>query len=433
MSQPVIKIENVSKMYRLGEIGTGTLTHDLQRTWAKLTGKPDPFAIVGVNNDREQKGGDYVWALKDINLEVKEGEILGIVGRNGAGKSTLLKLLSRVTAPTTGRILTKGRIASLLEVGTGFHPELTGRENIYLNGTILGMTRQEITQQLEEIIEFSGCVKYIDTPVKRYSSGMQVRLGFAVAAHLECEILIVDEVLAVGDADFQKKCIGKMQSIAKSGRTVLFVSHNLLAVQSLCGHSAYLKHGTMLEKDLTNKILDMYLQDTHINNSKVKLEDRKDRTGDAQLKFTNYWIENNSHEYTNNVICGSEYVFCFEYEAFSTLNNVYIAFDIRERGGESITNCNTADIGNNFQEIKIGKGVFRCVLPHFPIRSGHYTGNIYCSSNNIVHDFINDALDISIQDGDFYKTGVLKNPCIVMLDHYWSITENSSRIFDETD
>jgi len=241
----ILKAENISKQYRLGTVGTGTLSHDLNRWWHSIRGKEDPYLKIGGVNDRSLKASeDYVWALRDINFEVKQGEVLGIIGKNGAGKSTLLKILSRVTAPSTGIIKTKGRIASLLEVGTGFHPELTGRENIYLNGAILGMTKSEITDKLDEIIDFSGCEMYIDTPVKRYSSGMTVRLAFAVAAHLEPEILVIDEVLAVGDAEFQKKAIGKMQDLSKSqGRTVLFVSHNMEAVKSLCTKGFVLGNG----------------------------------------------------------------------------------------------------------------------------------------------------------------------------------------------
>ena len=231
-----IRAENISKQYRLGEVGTGTLTHDLNRAWAKLRGKEDPFLKIGDSNDRSTKGeSDYVWSLKDINFEIEKGDAVGIIGRNGAGKSTLLKLLSRVTKPTTGHFEVQGRIASLLEVGTGFNPEMTGRENIFLNGAILGMRRQEIKRKFDEIVDFAGVERYIDTPVKRYSSGMYVRLAFAVAAHLESEILIVDEVLAVGDAEFQKKCLGKMGDVSKGeGRTVLFVSHNIGAVKTLC-------------------------------------------------------------------------------------------------------------------------------------------------------------------------------------------------------
>lgn len=232
MSDTVIRVENLSKQYRLGMVGAGTLREDLIGLWYKIRGKEDPYLSLGETNDRSKAGNsDYVWALRDVNFEVKQGEVLGIIGKNGAGKSTLLKLLSRVTAPTTGSIKAKGRIASLLEVGTGFHPELTGKENIYLNGAIMGMRRSEISRKLDEIIDFAGVERYVDTPVKRYSSGMYVRLAFAVAAHLEPEILIVDEVLAVGDAEFQKKAIGKMQDVSSGqGRTVLFVSHNMKAV-----------------------------------------------------------------------------------------------------------------------------------------------------------------------------------------------------------
>ena len=248
MKNIALDVENLSKQYRLGEVGTGTLSHDLNRFWAKLRGKEDPFLKIGESNDRTKKGNsDYVWALRDLNFRIEQGDAVGIIGRNGAGKSTLLKLLSRVTAPTTGNIKVKGRIASLLEVGTGFHPEMTGRENIFLNGAILGMTKREIKRKFEEIVDFSGVERYIDTPVKRYSSGMYVRLAFAVAAHLESEILIVDEVLAVGDAEFQKKCLGKMGDVSKGeGRTVLFVSHNMAAVKELCNSGIVMAHGELL-------------------------------------------------------------------------------------------------------------------------------------------------------------------------------------------
>ena len=245
MSNIAIKAENLSKAYQLGEIGTGTISRDLERWYARIRGKEDPFLRIGETNDRTAKGSsDIVWSLKDINFEIEQGDAVGIIGRNGAGKSTLLKVLSRVTSPTSGRITGKGRIASLLEVGTGFHPELTGRENIYLNGAILGMRKKEITRKFDEIVDFAGVERYIDTPVKRYSSGMYVRLAFAVAAHLESEILIVDEVLAVGDAEFQKKCLGKMGEVSKGeGRTVLFVSHNMASIMELCNKAIVLENG----------------------------------------------------------------------------------------------------------------------------------------------------------------------------------------------
>ena len=238
-----IEFKHVGKQYRLGTVSTGTFSHDLNRWWTmKVLGKEDPFLRIGESGNKE--GEDFVWALRDIDFNVEQGDVVGIIGKNGAGKSTLLKLLSRVTAPTIGEIDVRGRIASLLEVGTGFHPEMTGRENIYLNGAIMGMTKAEITRRFDDIVDFSGCGRYIDTPVKRYSSGMTVRLGFSVAAHLEPEILVVDEVLAVGDAEFQKKAIGKMQDVAKGqGRTVLFVSHNMAAVRSLCQKGVVLKGG----------------------------------------------------------------------------------------------------------------------------------------------------------------------------------------------
>ncbi|OUD37658.1 ABC transporter ATP-binding protein [Flavobacterium sp. FPG59] len=263
MKDIILKAENISKQYRLGTVGTGSLVHDLNRWWHQIRGKDDPYLKIGDTNDRLTKAeSDYVWALQDINFEIERGEVIGIIGKNGAGKSTLLKILSRVTAPTTGSIKFGGRVASLLEVGTGFNGEMTGRENIYLNGAILGMTKKEITAKLDEIIEFSGCQRYIDTPVKRYSSGMYVRLAFAVAAFLEPEILIVDEVLAVGDSEFQKKAIGKMQDISKTGgRTVLFVSHNMVAVKQLCSRGILLENGTIVFDGGIDQAVERYNND----------------------------------------------------------------------------------------------------------------------------------------------------------------------------
>ena len=265
MSAIVIQVEDLSKQYRLGEVSTGSLGHDLNRWWHRVRSKEDPYLKVTQTNIRNQATHsknsrfDYVWALRDINFEVKQGEVLGIIGRNGAGKSTLLKILSRITAPTTGEVRVKGRIASLLEVGTGFHPDLTGRENVFLNGAILGMTKTEIQSKLDEIVDFSGCERYVDTPVKRYSSGMVVRLGFAVAAHLEPEILIVDEVLAVGDAEFQKKCIGKMKDVAGHGRTVLFVSHNMASIAQLTRKCVMLNEGRVERIDSTDETIRHYV------------------------------------------------------------------------------------------------------------------------------------------------------------------------------
>ena len=270
MNNNVIEFNNVGKQYILGTIGTGTLSQDLNRWWANIRGKDDPYLKIGDTNDRTQKGDSrFVWALRNINFNVEQGDVVGIVGKNGAGKSTLLKILSRVTSPTTGDIKIKGRIASLLEVGTGFHPEMTGRENIFMNGSIMGMTKSEIKRKFDEIVDFAGVAKYVDTPVKRYSSGMMVRLGFAIAAHLEPEILVVDEVLAVGDAEFQKKAIGKMQDVSKGeGRTVLFVSHNMAAVRNLCTKGVLLKNGTIDYIGSIPDTLDRYLK----NEENVKKE-----------------------------------------------------------------------------------------------------------------------------------------------------------------
>ena len=290
MGKTVIEFNNVGKQYILGTIGTGTLSQDLNRWWANIRGKEDPYLKIGETNDRTQKGESrFVWALRDINFKVEQGDVVGIVGKNGAGKSTLLKILSRVTSPTTGRIKIKGRIASLLEVGTGFHPEMTGRENIYMNGSIMGMTKAEISRKFDEIVDFAGVAKYVDTPVKRYSSGMMVRLGFAIAAHLEPEILVVDEVLAVGDAEFQKKAIGKMQDVSKGeGRTVLFVSHNMAAVRSLCTRGVMLKNGMIDFMGNIPDTLDHYLK---IDNTtqKEKIIDNVTYTKNT-LKITNIQI-----------------------------------------------------------------------------------------------------------------------------------------------
>ncbi|AUC84428.1 ABC transporter ATP-binding protein [Polaribacter sp. ALD11] len=280
MSKDVIlKVENISKQYRLGTVGTGTISHDFNRFLARIRGKEDPYLKIGASNNRASKStSEYVWALKDISFEVKRGEVLGIIGKNGAGKSTLLKILSKVTGPTTGSIKSKGRIASLLEVGTGFHPEMTGKENIFLNGAILGMTKKEILAKLDEIVSFSGCERYINTPVKRYSSGMKVRLAFAVAAHLEPDILVIDEVLAVGDAEFQKKAIGKMQDISgKDGRTVLFVSHDMGSIKRLCTKSILLNNGKISNIGETENIVNEYLAiNAPLNFCLSKTENKKE-------------------------------------------------------------------------------------------------------------------------------------------------------------
>ena len=297
-----IEFNHVGKQYRLGLVSTGTFSRDFSRWWAmNVLGKEDPFLRIGETNVRSKKGeSDFVWALKDINFSVEQGDVVGIIGKNGAGKSTLLKLLSRVTAPTVGEINVCGRIASLLEVGTGFHPEMTGRENIYMNGAIMGMTKAEITRKFDEIVNFSGCERYIDTPVKRYSSGMVVRLGFSVAAHLEPEILVVDEVLAVGDADFQKKAIGKMQDVSKGeGRTVLFVSHNMAAVRSLCQKGVVLRDGMTDFIGSVDEAVDHYLSTTSIQTEGQKLLTDCINSCQTYLKINEIQINNTPYNTTS--------------------------------------------------------------------------------------------------------------------------------------
>lgn len=300
-----IEFDNVGKMYRLGRVGTGTLSHDLNRWWTtNILRKEDPYLKIGETNDRSKKGhSDYVWALRDISFNVEQGDVVGIIGKNGAGKSTLLKLLSRITSPTTGSIRYQGRIASLLEVGTGFHPEMTGRENIYMNGSIMGMTKKEITRKLDEIVDFAGVERYLDTPVKRYSSGMTVRLGFAVAAFLEPEILVVDEVLTVGDAEFQKKAIGKMNDVAKGeGRTVLFVSHNMAAVKNLCTRGVVLKNGMLAYDGTTEEAVNFYLQ----NNTFLEYGLITDYIDELASYVTVDKIEINGTPYTDSTITNNQ-------------------------------------------------------------------------------------------------------------------------------
>lgn len=290
----IIKVENISKAYQLGQFSTGTVTNDLKRWWALRRGKEDPFLKIGETNDRTVTGAsDIVWSLKDINFTAAQGDTVGIIGRNGAGKSTLLKLLSQVTSPTSGSIKVKGKIASLLEVGTGFHPELSGRENIYLNGAILGMSKREIASKFDEIVDFSGVERYLDTPVKRYSSGMYVRLAFAVAAHLESDILIVDEVLAVGDVEFQKKCLGKMDDISKGqGRTILFVSHNLPMLSSLCKTGIVLNNGQLTYTGSSGSAIHYYQNVGGTGSGKVSFLNKEKKPGDRRAELLEAWIEN---------------------------------------------------------------------------------------------------------------------------------------------
>jgi lipopolysaccharide transport system ATP-binding protein len=373
MSKIVLRARNISKQYRLGQLGTGTISHDLNRWWHKVRGKEDPYLRIGDTNDRTAKGGsDYVWSLKDINFDIKEGDVLGIIGKNGAGKSTLLKILSQVTTATTGQVKIRGRIAALLEVGTGFHPELTGRENIFLNGAILGMTKPEIKAKFDEIVSFSGVEKYIDTPVKRYSSGMMVRLGFAVAAHLEPEILIVDEVLAVGDAEFQKKCMGKIKNVAGEGRTVLFVSHNMQAMSSICKTGLLLKNGMIDEMSDINTCVKKYnglFSETVIGETSIK--DRLNRTNSSgNVIFTGIQAFSGERK-TWDFRYDEDINFKIECEVRDESDGAlfYMAL-IEPLSGEILTNIKT-----NVIDYKLSAGNrfhFNLTLPKESLRIGQY-------------------------------------------------------------
>ncbi len=351
----VISVEHLSKTYRLGQIGTGTLSRDLNVWWAKMRGKPNPLLRIG-ETDRGNCHSDELWALRDISFTVEQGEVLGIIGRNGAGKSTLLKILSRVTAPTYGRIKVKGRVASLLEVGTGFHPELTGRENIYLNGAILGMSRQEIDRKFDEIVDFAEVEKFIDTPVKRYSSGMYVRLAFAVAAHLDPEILVVDEVLAVGDAEFQKKCLGKMGEVAKEGRTVLFVSHNMAAITNLCLNGLLISKGGIRKRGDIAGVVSNYLNsDSEKNAWDYFLESDEIRLFNLNI----YQRDENDHAYTTDRPLTIEY----KYEIKNSIQTgLRIGFDILSRDGVVIFRSFDDDLIIPPQREK-GFYCSRCIIP----------------------------------------------------------------------
>lgn len=348
----ILKVDQISKQYRLGLVGTGTISHDFNRWWHKIRGKEDPYLKIGDVNDRSTKSeSDYVWALNNINFEVKKGEVLGIIGKNGAGKSTLLKILSKVTSPTKGEIKTKGRIASLLEVGTGFNGEMTGRENVYLNGAILGMTKKEITSKIDEIIGFSGCERYIDTPVKRYSSGMTVRLAFAVAAFLEPEILVIDEVLAVGDDEFQKKAIGKMQDISRGdGRTVLFVSHNMAAVRDLCTRAILLSNGNVDIDSSVDVVVNKYLNSNTENNGKI---DFKFNENHQFSKIKSISIFNSKNKITSKLKSGEVFKFEIEIEVKKEVRNPVFSLRLSDLQNVNIVTWRS----NNFINSPLNKNI----------------------------------------------------------------------------
>jgi lipopolysaccharide transport system ATP-binding protein len=403
-SDVILKVENVAKQYRLGLVGTGTISHDLNRWWSRVRGKEDPYLKIGEANDRSEKGNsEYVWALKDISFEVKRGEVLGIIGKNGAGKSTLLKILSRVTSPTVGEIKTKGRIASLLEVGTGFHPEMTGRENVYLNGAILGMTKKEINSKIDEIIEFSGCLRYIDTPVKRYSSGMKVRLAFAVAAFLEPDILVVDEVLAVGDAEFQKKAIGKMQDISDSdGRTVLFVSHNMAAVRSLCSRAICLENGRVALNTYTDEAIDFYLR----NNANESVFKRISIShNNFEFTLTKIKIESENSEFSV-LKSGDKVSIELEYESNEQIKEMTFAVHVENNEDMRLFSLSPRFYGQVFKNMS-ASGNIKCLIDKLPLPQGTYSISVWMLINKLYIINEKKCFHFSVDKGDFFGHGFL--------------------------
>jgi len=412
-----IKFENISKQYRLGVVSTQTLSHDLNRWWKmNVRGQEDPYLKIGEVNDRAHKGeSEYVWALKDINFEVQQGDVLGIIGKNGAGKSTLLKILSKVTAPTTGTIKAAGRIASLLEVGTGFHPEMTGRENIYMNGAIMGMTKAEITRRFDEIVDFSGVERYIDTPAKRYSSGMTVRLGFAIAAHLEPEILVVDEVLAVGDAEFQKKAIGKMQDVSRGeGRTVLFVSHNMQAIKSLCPKSLLLSNGAIDSIGITDEIIDKYINSNQITESiwqRVLLKN----------SYANFISASIVDETDKPIVVVSNNKNCFVklvIEIGSTNFDGTFAFEIVNQMEQSIFTSHDFDLSTSLYET--GSYEVRIPMPKL-LRAGNYYLNLGSNRRGFTTlEYFPSVLGFEYID-ELYKGQTLSRPGTIFIPLKWEI------------
>lgn len=421
----VIKVENVSKQYRLGEVGTGSIAHDMNRWWHKVQRKEDPYLTVGETNDRTTKGGsDYAWALKDVSFKVNQGDAIGLIGKNGAGKSTMLKILSRVTQPTHGNIKIKGRIASLLEVGTGFHPELTGKENIYLNGAILGMRKREISSKLDEIVDFSGCQRYIDTPVKRYSSGMYVRLAFAVAAHLEPEILIVDEVLAVGDAEFQRRCLGKMKDVTGEGRTVIFVSHNLLAVQKLCERCILFKNGELsAEGSCQDIIAEHIIQASELSNGFVDLTNHPARSSTSTPVIRGITLRDKSEEVSINFDSHEPFVVDIEVAPLGRIANPRVAIAIEDSTGQRIMT-----MASYFEEVGVPDfektTTIRCYVDGLNMGGGRYLLSVSVATKELgLIDSIDNAIWFEIATGKEFQSEETYDSCYgpVLKQSKWTV------------
>jgi lipopolysaccharide transport system ATP-binding protein len=413
MDEPIISVKNLSKQYNIG----------IDTTYGTLRDSVTNFIRNPIKAIRSsQKNYDSFWAIKDLNLDIEQGDIVGIIGRNGAGKSTLLKILSRITHPTSGSVLLRGRVGSLLEVGTGFHGELTGRENIYFNGAILGMKHREIEEKFDDIVSFSGVEQFLDTPVKRYSSGMNVRLAFAVAAHLDPEILIVDEVLAVGDAEFQKKCLGKMKDVASTGKTVLFVSHNIAAIQHLCKSSIVLDSGQKIFQGDIKEGINLYLGNMRKQQDSI-IADRKDRHGNKQLQFTHvslYDIEGNG---VDHVLSGQDLVIRLHYRATKELHGVpvNIVINVRNSTGVLFTSINSSSSSNTTMDV-YRDGYFECVWENFNLRGGLYDCDLMGFIEGDMTDLLMSAFVLNVDDGDFYGTGRLPNRTHgdILVKHSWN-------------
>jgi len=420
MSDVVLRTVGLGKRYRIG--GERESYRTLRDTIVQAAKRPlerirNPGAATHVSQD--------LWALRNVDLEVRHGEAVGIIGRNGAGKSTLLKVLSHITEPTEGRVEIRGRVASLLEVGTGFHTELTGRENIQLNGAILGMTRAEIKNKFDEIVEFSEIGRFLDTPVKRYSTGMFVRLAFAVAAHLEPEILIVDEVLAVGDADFQKKCLGKMEDVAGHGRTVLFVSHNMAAVSSLCSRGLLLEQGQAVKSGPARDVIDAYLRRGR-DASATPLAERLDRTGTGAVRFTALALEDEARNALTTPTSGGWVTLRLDYESADgrPVDHVIVGIVVRGLFGQALFICLSRVAQNGFSSLA-PSGSIRCHIPTLPLLPGVYALDIWCKVSEVITDFINHASELTVAEGDFFGSGKLppRTAGEFLVPHRWEATE----------
>jgi lipopolysaccharide transport system ATP-binding protein len=426
MSDTVIKIKHLYKEYRLGEYGYGSLHEDLSSWWARIRGKEDPNSLVTTVHSKDAENKHFL-ALNNITMDILEGDIIGIIGKNGAGKSTLLKIISRITSPTGGKIKIKGRIGSLLEVGTGFHPELTGRENVYLNGTILGMKKWEINKQFDEIVYFSGVEKFLDTPVKRYSSGMIVRLGFAVAAHLQTEILIIDEVLAVGDAEFQKKAINKMGDVrSQQGKTILFVSHNMASIENLCNKVVVLENGGIAKRGNTTEGLDYYLSSrlsTEENDNLLKIIDRK---GNGFAKFVKIEFKDSTNNKVNILKCGGNYqinteIYC---ENNESIKNFMIGIAINDHRNNRVTVLSSDLTNQKFDNFVSNNIKIKANINRLSLVPGLYSYNLFLKINNEISDWIIDAGTFTVENGDYYLTDNIpsRHQGVFLIDHYFKKT-----------